>query len=155
MEGGRTIGQLAGELGLPVSTLRYYERAGLVAPSGRSDGNYRIYDRAAGDRIRFIRMGESTGFSLADIRSLLALRDDETAPCGEVRGLIEKRLADTAERIKEFKEVQLLLKTFLKKCEAAEADEECHVMEELEPTDSDSSVDELKPVKRTRRRTRQ
>ncbi|MFQ5510486.1 MAG: heavy metal-responsive transcriptional regulator [Candidatus Krumholzibacteriia bacterium] len=146
MEKAQTIGRLAGELGLPVSTLRYYERAGLVRPTGRSEGNYRLYGAGAGDRIRFIRMAQATGFTLADIRQLLELRDGDTAPCGEVRALVEKRLADTTSRIEEFKQVQAILESFLEKCEGAEAEDECHVMEELEP--SDGPVDDLKPIRR-------
>ena len=151
METGKTIGQLASHLGLPVSTLRYYERAGLVRPAARSLGNYRIYDHKAGDRIRFIRMAQATGFTLADIRSLLELRDGDTAPCSEVRSLIEGRLDDTTARIEEFKNVQAILKSFLRQCKTAEEDADCHVMGRLEPVDDEGPVDVLKAPKRTGR----
>ena len=151
MEYAKTIGQLASHLGLPVSTLRYYERAGLVKPAGRSLGNYRIYDHESGDRIRFIRMAQATGFTLADIRSLLELRDGNTAPCREVRTLIEKRLDDTTARIEEFKHVQGILRVFLRQCKTAEEDADCHVMGRLEPTRDEGPVDDLKAPRRTGR----
>ena len=62
-----TIGQLARAAGLPTSTLRYYERAGLLEPTGRSEGNYRLYGEEALERLRFIRAAQATGLNRASI----------------------------------------------------------------------------------------
>jgi DNA-binding transcriptional MerR regulator len=67
-----TIGQLAKRVGLRPSTLRYYEQEGLVLPEGRSEAGYRLYQTQAEQRLRFIQRAQRLGFSLADIRALLA-----------------------------------------------------------------------------------
>src|SRR4051812_7515770 len=89
-----TIGQLARLAGVPTSTVRFYERAGLLRPDARSGGNYRHYGDAAVGRLRFIRSAQATGFSLGDIRELLSLTHAEEAPCDEVLALTKQRLAD-------------------------------------------------------------
>ena len=89
-----SIGELARAAEVPTSTVRYYERVGLVRPSGRTAGNFRYYGLEALHRLRFIRAAAATGFTLADIRRLLEFRDGAAAPCKEVQSLIENRLAD-------------------------------------------------------------
>ena len=56
-----TIGQLAKEGGVPTSTVRYYERIGLLHPNDRTGGNYRVYSDTALERLRFIRAAQATG----------------------------------------------------------------------------------------------
>ena len=71
------INEVAAETGLTTRTIRYYEEVGLLAPAGRSDGDYRLYDASDLDRLRFIRdLRDDAGFSLAQIRQLL---EDEAA----------------------------------------------------------------------------
>ena len=79
-----TIGQLAKRAGLRTSALRYYEEQELLAPVGRTESGYRLYDPGAEQTVRFIQRAQRLGFSLADIRTLLeSQRDgglsDETA----------------------------------------------------------------------------
>src|SRR5260370_6463702 len=92
MEPRYTIGQLANAAGVPSSTVRYYERVGLVKPSGRSDGNYRLYGEEALERLRLIRAAQATGFTLDDVTLMLSHRHASTSSCREVQGLIESRL---------------------------------------------------------------
>lgn len=66
-----TIGQLAKQVGLRTSALRYYEQEGLLIPNGRSDSGYRLYGTTAVTRLRFIQRAQRLGFSLSDIRTLL------------------------------------------------------------------------------------
>ena len=126
-----TIGQLAKQGGVPTSTVRYYERIGLLHPHDRTGGNYRVYSDTALERLRFIRAAQATGFTLDDITALLNLRDGDTAPCQEVQTLIEERLADTAQRLKDLHHVQKVLKTSLQLCREAEASGRCHVIDDL------------------------
>jgi MerR family copper efflux transcriptional regulator len=65
------ISELAERSGVPVSTLRYYERIGLVEPSCRADNNYREYDEAALDRLAFIARAKRLGMSLDDVATLM------------------------------------------------------------------------------------
>jgi len=66
-----TIGQLAKQVNVRTSTLRYYEKEGLLQPNGRSDSGYRLYQPEAAQKIRLIQRAQRLGFSLADIRPLL------------------------------------------------------------------------------------
>ena len=101
------IGELAKAAGVPTSTVRYYERAKLLQPSGRSASNYRIYSREDLKRLRFIRAAQATGFTLDDVVKLL-----RPAPCGKVQGLIEERLAQVGQRMKELRHVQGVFRGF-------------------------------------------
>jgi DNA-binding transcriptional MerR regulator len=71
------IQEVAEDTGLTPRAIRYYEEVGLLAPAGRSEGAYRLYDGEDLDRLRFIRgLRDDAGFSLAEIRQLL---EDEAA----------------------------------------------------------------------------
>lgn len=127
----QTIGRLAQEVDVPTSTLRYYERANLLVPSGRTEGNYRVYGPDAVERVRFIRIAQSAGFSLEDIARLLGVRDGVTTPCEEVEHLIEHRLGEVRARLKDLKEIDRHLNDFLKTCRASGDKEHCEVLETL------------------------
>lgn len=111
-----TIGQLARATGVPTSTVRYYERIGLLRPSGRTSGNYRVYGEEALERVRFIRAAQATGFTRDDITALLNLRDGTTAGCQAVQTLIEKHLSDLEQRMADLRHVQSVLQASLERC---------------------------------------
>ena len=126
-----TIGQLARAAGVPTTTLRYYERAGLVRPTTRGDNTYRLYDAQTLDVIRFIRAAQAAGFTLNDVRTLLALHAGDLALCKDVQPLIAKRLVGVSQRLKELRQIQRLLQTFLAQCRAQDQDTLCHVVDTL------------------------
>jgi DNA-binding transcriptional MerR regulator len=126
-----TIGQLARAAGVPTTTLRYYERAGLVRPTTRAENQYRLYAGQTLQVIRFIRAAQAAGFTLDDVRTLLALRSGDMALCKEVQPLIAKRLAEVSQRLKEMRHIQRLLQSFLATCHAQDQDALCHVVETL------------------------
>ncbi len=71
---GHTIGALARLAGIPVTTIRYYERTGLLRPEGRTRGGFRLYDGRSVQVARFILQAKGMGLSLADAGILLSLR---------------------------------------------------------------------------------
>lgn len=121
-----TIGQLAAEAEVPTSTVRYYERAGLLSPSRRSPGNYRLYSEEDLARLRFIRGAQATGFALDDVRGLL-----RPAPCGEVQSRIEARIAQVRARMRELRHIERVLRASLETCREHEATGRCAVIEDL------------------------
>lgn len=131
MESRYTIGRLAREAGVPVSTVRYYERSRLLRPDGRTDGNYRIYGPEALERLRFIRAAQAIGLTLEDITSLLDVRDGRTAPCREVQTLIEERLVELRKRLEQLRHVQAILHSSLRMCRRTERRGRCEVIEKL------------------------
>lgn len=111
-----TIGQLAKAADVPASTIRFYERAGLLVPDGRSGGNYRQYGAGALARLRFIRSAQATGFSLEDARDLLHLTDSDEPPCDDVIALTRKRLEEVRKRLRELRHVERVLDRSLRNC---------------------------------------
>lgn len=99
------IGELAVSAGLPSQTIRFYEREGLLPPPSRTANGYRVYDGAALDRLGFIRAGQAAGLSLAEIRSILDLRDDGQVPCAHVTSLLAARLDELRTRQRELAEL--------------------------------------------------
>jgi MerR family mercuric resistance operon transcriptional regulator len=126
-----TIGQLAKAAALPASTLRYYERLGLLDPDARSDGNYRLYDTAALDRLNFIRRAKDAGFTLEDVTALLHIQDGTRAACDEVRTLIERRLAELADRLRDLRHLRTTLVSLQKTCRDSAEKDHCLVLDRL------------------------
>lgn len=131
MGNGITIGQLAKAVDVPTSTIRYYERRGLLKPNDRSYGNYRLYGDEAVERLRFIRAAQSTGFTLDDVATLLTLRLPPKRSCEDVQQLMESRLSDVKQRMAELRHVERVLKGFLKKCQQTSRDGFCELLEDL------------------------
>ncbi|HEB96504.1 MAG TPA: Hg(II)-responsive transcriptional regulator [Sedimenticola thiotaurini] len=95
---GFTIGRLARAAGVNVETIRYYQRIGLVTEPPRPARGYRRYPSTTVDRIRFIKRAQELGFSLGEIRELLALDD---AACQEARQIAERKLKTIQKRIRD------------------------------------------------------
>lgn len=70
-----SIGTLSNATGCKVETIRYYEKIGLMPEPARSEGGQRRYHRSHQERLQFIRHGRKLGFTLGDIRELLALSE--------------------------------------------------------------------------------
>jgi DNA-binding transcriptional MerR regulator len=99
---GYSISQAARRTGFPASTLRYYEREGLVQPD-RTAAGYRSYDDHHVELLGFIGRAKGFGLSLAEITELLALLDeDRCAPVQDrLRALIDAKLADARAHVTE------------------------------------------------------
>src|SRR6516165_10698557 len=87
-----TIGRLGTLAAIEPKTLRYYDRVGLVRPSTRTAAGYRLYDEDTVERLRFIHRAKALRISLADIRRILAVRDEGAAPCQHVLALVRQNL---------------------------------------------------------------
>ncbi len=131
-----TISELAQAADVPASTIRYYDRVGLVRPAGRTRGNYRFYTPEARERLRFIRAAQATGFRLEDIAALLQLRDRPGVPCREVQDLIETRLSEVRTQLANLRQVEEHLDCSLQICRAAEPARRCAVIECLSQSTS-------------------
>ena len=96
-----TIGDVSRRSGFSVKTLRFYERRGLLLPSGRSAGGFRLYSEADLGRLEFIRGAKALGLALNEIRELLAATRERS--CRMTRPLLLRllgqRIAQTSEQI--------------------------------------------------------
>lgn len=104
------IGELATVSGLTTKTIRFYEQAGLLPEPPRTASGYRDYTGDATNRLAFIRDAQGAGLTLAEIRSVLALRDSGESPCGHVTGLIGQHLADIEQRLAELRKTRSALR---------------------------------------------
>ncbi|MFJ8149048.1 MerR family transcriptional regulator [Streptomyces sp. NPDC096048] len=90
------IGEVAERTGLSLRTIRHYEEVGLVIPSARSKGGFRLYTSADVDRLMVIRRMKPLDFSLDEMRDLLDITDrlaaSDDAPAGEDRERLRERL---------------------------------------------------------------
>jgi MerR family mercuric resistance operon transcriptional regulator len=133
-----TIGQLANAAGVPTSTVRYYERVGLLKPSGRSEGNYRLYGEEALERLRFIRAAQTTGFALDDVPVMLGHRHASAASCREVQVLIENRLLEIKRRMEDLRHVERVLRSALDTCRQTEEPGHCELIHRFSHASSPS-----------------
>ncbi len=96
------IGEVAKEVGLSLRTIRHYEEVGLVPPSGRTHGGFRLYTDDDVERLRLVKHMKPLEFSLEEMRDLLEARDRLRADAaGDLRGELMDRLAmfaDAAEQ---------------------------------------------------------
>lgn len=122
-----TIGELARAAGVPVSTIRYYERAGLLAAAERSESGYRHYGAAELERLRLLRMAQNVGLTLEDADLLLRLREHSPVPKAQVDELVRSRLARIDEQIAQLHELRCVLLAALhdsvEDCECSKCDD--------------------------------
>lgn len=111
-----TIGKLARASDISSDALRYYEREGLLAPERKTESGYRLYGEDAVRRVRFIQHAQACGFTLAEIRELLHLRQADSACCNDVRSrAIEKKL-QLAAKIRAMQAMSAALDRLIAEC---------------------------------------
>lgn len=127
------IGELARRAAVGVETVRFYEREGLLEEPPRRESGYRAYPEGALQRLRFIRGAKRLGFSLREIRDLLALWDEGEEPCAAVRQRLEGKLTEVRRKILALRELETLLEGSAAGCRASavSGNGECPVLESL------------------------
>lgn len=125
------IGQLARQAGVPIDTVRYYERQHLLPTAARSAGGYRIFGEQDLRRLRFIRRAKALGFSLEEIAELLALSNRHVQDMGSVRDTARARLADIERRMAELQRMQAALSQLVNACPGHGALERCPILAAL------------------------
>lgn len=133
-----TIGKLAATANVSADALRYYEREGLLAPAAKTEGGYRMYGEDAARRVRFIQHSQACGFTLAEIRELLQLRQADEACCNDVRSrAIEKKL-HLAAKIRAMQAMSAALDKLIAECvDGGKAVEDCPILAALEEVEFD------------------
>jgi len=101
-----TVSRLAAQAGVTPDTVRYYERAGVLAPQERSASGYRLYDQAQLDRLRFVKGAQRLGLRLREIRELLDVRDRGLCPCGHTEALLRRRIASLDAEVGRLKQLR-------------------------------------------------
>ena len=126
------IGDLARATDTRVETIRWYEKQGLIAAPERTSGNYRAYGGDALARLSFIRRARALGFSLDQVRTLLALASDEADDCASVDVLAQRHLDEIDRKIADLTALRGELSTLLRSCKGGTIGS-CRVIESLAP----------------------
>jgi MerR family transcriptional regulator, copper efflux regulator len=114
------IGEVAARAGVPSKTIRFWEEAGVLPQPSRTVSGYRDYKPAIVERLGFIRHAQAAGFTLDQIRRVLAIGDSGERPCEHVTQLIDMRLRDVDDRLAELKATRARLRELARR--AAEQD---------------------------------
>ena len=133
-----TIGVVAKRVGVAIDTIRYYEREGLLPEPQRRASGYRSYGEGTITQLRFIRRAKQLGFTLEEIRELLALSVDRQRGVKAVKKRAQQRLAAIEQRILELQRVRDGLAQLVESCPGHGAPEHCPILRAL-------STEEVKP----------
>lgn len=101
-----TAAILAKRTETPIFTVRYYTRIGLLKPSRDLRNGYKVYKQADKDRLKFINAAKALGFTLAEIEEILDHTVHGDSPCPMVREIVEKRIIENKEKIRQMKRLQ-------------------------------------------------
>lgn len=127
--GGLPIGALAQQSGSNIETIRYYERIGMI-PAPPRQGRYRSYSSDDVRRLRFVRRARELGFTLNQVRALMALASDGQTSCDGARALATGHLADVRLRIADLRRMEHVLADAVLACETGN-DRGCPLIDSL------------------------
>jgi DNA-binding transcriptional MerR regulator len=113
------IGALARQTGTNAPTIRYYEEIGLLRSACRQAGNQRVYSDADVKSLTFIRRCREFGFSIEQVRSLVALVQDPASSCMHARDLAQEHLVAVRAKLAELKALERSIAAFVTNCDAS------------------------------------
>ncbi len=103
------IGELADRVGLSTKAIRYYESLGLIEDPDRTPGGYRSYRETDVERLQFVRDAQSTGLTLAEIASVLELKNAGERSCAHTSALLERHLVEVDAQIERLQSSRVIL----------------------------------------------
>jgi MerR family Zn(II)-responsive transcriptional regulator of zntA len=128
-----TIGKLAKAGDISPDALRYYEREGLLAPATKTDSGYRLYGEDAVRRVRFIQHAQACGFTLAEIRELLHLRQADGACCDDIKSRAVEKKLQLAAKIRAMQAMSAALDVLIVECSGGALPvDDCPILAALE-----------------------
>ena len=134
---GLKIGEVAERGGVNLQTIRYYEREKLLPEPPRLASGYRLYPDQTVRRIRFIKRAQEIGFTLTEIRQLLAIRVDAGRDMGKVRALAQAKITDIDEKLQTLQRMKEALGRITERCSGCGPTSECPILESI---DSDEAL---------------
>jgi Hg(II)-responsive transcriptional regulator len=127
-------GELAKRAGVNIETLRFYERKGLLPKPPQRASGYREYPAESVRLIRFIKRAQELGFSLREVRDLLALRVEPGTTCADVRQRADEKLSEVQSKIADLKAIERALRTLTATCSGQGPLSDCPILECLDGT---------------------
>lgn len=125
------IGELARRSGVGIDTVRYYEREGLLPKAKRLASGYRTYDDSDLRRLEFVRRSKALGFTLPEIRELLALSANVGQDMATMRTAALQKLADVNTKLLELSRIRDGLAVLIDSCPGHGALDCCPILNAL------------------------
>jgi DNA-binding transcriptional MerR regulator len=144
------IGEVAKASGIGIETLRFYEKSGLLDQPSRTESGYRLYDSDVLTRLDFIKRAQVLGFSLDEIRRIIADKRAGQSPCAEVREIVRHRLTELDERMREMKRYRNDLAKALAEWEQT-GDVDGHVCGLIEGSSLEHRIDRQRDIRKRKR----
>ena len=110
---GLRIGQVSQSSGLPVKTIRFYCDQGLINPSNRSQGGYRLFDPSIYTELSLIRSLRAIDVPLSELRRILEVRRSGICNCATLKNTLQSKLMGIEQRINELYKMRLELAELL------------------------------------------
>ena len=130
------IGEVASQTGVSVEAVRYYERLGLLPEAPRSRSGYRQFDAQAVRWLGFIQRAQELGFSLWEIREMLALWQAPEGSAAQVRDMARTKISEVEAKIRDLVEIRDALEAVTSSCTGAGPAADCPILHVLaEPAD--------------------
>lgn len=107
------ISEVARQVGLAPSAIRYYEEIGLLPKASRAKNNYRVYQPSQIERLVVIKRARELGFTLAQIREIFGIRAKNQLPCPVVIEHIDTKIADIERQMAELAELKAKLEQLI------------------------------------------
>lgn len=126
------IGDVAEQGGVNLQTIRYYEREGLLPEPPRLASGYRMFPETAVRRVRFIKRAQELGFSLAEIRDLLSLRENAGAGALDMRNRAKAKVASIEEKIRTLRAMKDALNRLAETCPGCGPLSDCPILDALD-----------------------
>ena len=125
------IGELSRETGVPVETIRYYEKERLLEPPMRLQNNYRSYGDRHLARLRFIAHCRKLYMSLEEIREILNYDSSKPEEAGHIHELLHRQIEAVDARIRALTELQTKLYELEHSCHGHTQGHQCGIIQEL------------------------
>lgn len=126
--------ELAKQGGINQESIRFYEKEGLLPKPPRTAGGYRVFSTDDVRRVRFIKRAQEIGFSLREIKELLALSSEPDTNCGDVRERAEAKLSDIDRKLADLKRIRKALARLTAECGGRGTIDGCPILESLNST---------------------
>lgn len=123
------ISQAAQQSGLSAKALRYYESIDLLQPA-RGPNGYREYSRRDVETLQFIQRARACGFSVDEVRQLLALHRDPARQSHDAKQLVEEKLHQIELQLQALKAMKKTLRELAASC-AGDGSPECAILSQL------------------------
>jgi Cu(I)-responsive transcriptional regulator len=124
------IGETAKESGVSAKMIRHYEAIGLTGAAQRTDAGYRVYSERDVQVLQFIHRGRALGFSLEQIRTLLALWQDKQRASKDVRAMARQHIDELDRKIADMQAMRRTLETLATRCHGDDRPD-CPILDDL------------------------